>query len=295
VANEDSALKEVDQELAEERQWAMFQKYGPSVISGAVAIVLAVGGWQFWNARQDAAASQKALEFSNAVDLLTEDETEGRAALQAISEEGSGGYGILAALQRAASFSRGGERLAAANAYREIYNNPATPKNIKEIARLRAAYLSLSDGRDVVMADLGDLAEGDSAYVYSAREISGLAALESKDYETALAIFRQLSVDIGSPPSIRTRAEDFAALAASGKSGVNITGEARIDDLLSAIGDGVEEAVDAGGEVGAQDPGDQPSSDGDVSENTDAPALETAPEAAPETDADPASEKSENE
>ena len=244
MANEDSALKEVDQELAEERQWEMFRQYGPMVIGGALAIVLGVGGWQFWNARQDSVAKEQALEFRSAVELLAESNDDGRAALQAVAEDGSSGYSVLAAFHRAASFARGGERLAAIEAYREIYGDNGTQRQVRNLARLRAAYLSLSDGRDEVMTDLGDLAEGEGSFSYPAREISGLAALEAEDYETALSIFRQLSIDLGAPESVRERAENFAALASSGKAGVNIRGEAQIDDLLSIVGEDAEVATD---------------------------------------------------
>lgn len=236
MANEDSVLREVDQELAEDRQWELFRKRGPLVIAGAVAIVAGVAVWQFWNARTNSIAEVQALEFREAVELLAQNRDSGRAALGAVAEEG-GGYGVLAQFHRAASFAQGGERLKAVEIYREIYNKGAAPKRVRELARLRAAYLSLSDGRDVVLKDLGHLPEADGAYGVYAREISALAALGAKDYETALAMFRQLSIDISAPLALRTRAEDFAALAAAGKAGVNITGETRVDDLLKAVGE----------------------------------------------------------
>ena len=157
---------------------------------------------------------------------------------------------------------------------------------MRDLARLRAGYLSLSDGRDSVLEDLGDLPSGSSAYAFHAQEISGLAALEEEDYETALSIFRQLSIDLGAPVAIRDRAEDFAALAASGKAGVNITGEARIDDLLSAINDGAAGAAPiddhAGhdhGDEGTVDEAGETAPDG-ASEAVDAASSE---DAAPET------------
>ncbi|MHA7871363.1 MAG: tetratricopeptide repeat protein [Hyphococcus sp.] len=235
MANEDSALREVDQELAEERQWATFRKYGPAAIAGAAAIVIGVAGSQVWDARQTGAAKDQALEFRSALELLSEDQTAGRAALQVIADTASSGYGELAAMHRAASFARGGERLAAIAAYREIYNGGAE-RNIRELARLRAAYLSLSDGREDVLNDLGDLPQNGGSYAYHAREVAGLAALKAKDYETALSMFRELSIDLGAPPALRERAENFAALTAAGKAGVNVTGETQLDDLLSAVG-----------------------------------------------------------
>jgi hypothetical protein len=242
VANEDSALREVDQELAEDRQTAMFRKYGPAALAAGISLVLAVGGWQFWNARIVSVAKEKALEYSNAVDLMVEDADQGRTALAAIAEDGASGYAILAELQRASSYARDGDRAAAIGVYRQIYENNSAPKRIRDLARLRASYAALNDGRDAVISHLGDLPNEDGAFAYHAAEVTGLAALEARDYETALSIFRQLSIDLGAPEAVRIRAEDFAALADAGKVGVNITGETRVDELLKAIGAAPTEA-----------------------------------------------------
>jgi len=239
VANEDTALKEVDQELAEERQWAMFRKYGPAAIGAGAALVVGVGAWQFWNARADAAAKAKALEFKNAVERLIEDESEGREALAAIFEEGADGYGLLAQFHRAASFVRAGERDAAIAAFRQIYEDGAAPKRMRELARIRAAYLALADGRNAVLDHVGDLAQSGGAFAPNAREAIALAALDAGDYETALDGFRSLSSDLEAPETIRERAKGLAALAAAAKSGVNIKNEIQLGDVLQAVGAGV--------------------------------------------------------
>ena len=239
MANEDTAFREVDQELAEERQWEMFRKYGPMVVAGGLAIVIGVGAYVFMKAHRTSVSEAQALELRDAVELLADDQDEGRTALGAIAEEG-GGYGVLAQFHRAASYARGGERLKAIETYREVYNSGSISKRVRELARLRAAYLSLADGRDMVLNDLGNLAEADSAYGVYAREVSALAALGAKDYETALSMFRQLSIDITAPEPVRTRAEDYASLAASGKAGINIAGETRVEDLIDAVGEAIE-------------------------------------------------------
>lgn len=237
MANEDSVLKEVDQELAEERQWAMFRKYGPAAITGAAALVIGVAGWQFWNARQQSLAEDQAIQFESAVDTMVEDEVAGREAMDVIAQDGAGGYSVLARFHRASSFARAGERDAALAAFRRVYEDGAAPERLRDLARLRAAYLALSEGRDAVLEHLGDLANAESAFSHHANEVAGLAALEAGDYETALSTFRQLTLDVGTPEPVRERAEEFAALAAAAKSGVNITGAARLEDVLEAVGE----------------------------------------------------------
>jgi hypothetical protein len=277
VANEDSALREVDQELAEDQQMAMFRKYGPATIAAGVSLVLAVGGWQFWNAHTVSVAKEKALEFNNAIDLMAEDADQGRTALGAIAEDGASGYAILAELQRAASYARDGDRAAAIGVYRQIYENNSTPRRIRDLARLRASYAALNDGRDAVMAHLGDLPNEDGAFASHAAEVSGLAALEARDYETALSIFRLLSVDLGAPEAVRARAEDFAALADAGKAGVNITGETRVDDLLKVIGAAPDDAAEVPAPV-EDDPASDAGDDNEAGAQDSAEAVTEPPE-----------------
>lgn len=243
MANEDSILREVDQELAEDDLQQKVRQYGPALAGAAAAIVLGVAGWQFWNAREESTAKAHALEFKAAVDLLAEDQDAGRLALNAVGEEG-GGYAILARLQSASSFARGGERLKAVEIYRSVYNDGSAERRVRDFARLRAAYLSLSDGRDAVLSDLGNLAESEGPFGVYAKEVSALAALGAEDYQTAQSMFRELTLDLSAPAPVRTRAEDFAALASTGKAGVNITGEARVEDLLRAVGEGPSDVVD---------------------------------------------------
>jgi hypothetical protein len=288
VANDESILREVDQELAEDRQWALFRKHGPAIIGAASAIVLGVAGWQIYNYQKDAKAKRQALEYKNALELLVEDSEAGRTALQAVAEEG-GGYGVLAQLQRAAAFARAGERLNAQEAYRAVYNDGAVSKRLREFARLRAAYISLSFGRDEVLADLGDLADQPGPFSVYAREVSGLAALEAKDYETALSIFRQLSIDISAPSPVRQRAENFAALASAGKTGVNISGDLNVEDITSIVAGEVEDVANGEGEAAPTEDG---ASEGEaVSEETVPETATEAPsEAAPAEDEAPVEE-----
>lgn len=259
MANQDEALlKEVDQDLADERQWAAFRKYGPALIGASAAIVVGVGGYQIWQGQKTGKAERLALEYRSAVELLAEDPAAGRAALEAVSTEG-GGYGVLAQFYRAGSFASNGERLNAIAAYRDIYQN-AGDKRLRELARLRAAYLSLEDGREAVLNDLGDLTTVTTINGVHAREVEAVAAMLEKDYETAHSLFRQLSIDLAAPESVQRRAEGFAAMASAGKAGVNIFGETRVDELIEAVGaatspDGESLMPSEGAEAHSEDDG----------------------------------------
>lgn len=260
MANEESAFREVDQAVAEERQQQFLKKNGPLLIGGAAATLIAVGGWQIWTAQKTEEAGRAALEFSTATETLAKSPEDAIAALAALGEEAPPGYAVLADLRRAGALSNAGDQAGALAAYRNVYADGRAPKSMRELARIKAAMLSMADGRDAVAADLGGLPDGDSPFAPFARELSAIAAFEAKDYETALALFQRAANDPRTPEQVRVRAEELAALAAAGKSGVNLTGEARVEDL--------ERALDMLG--------------GDASDNAaEAPAEETVPEEGP--------------
>lgn len=260
MANDESVLREVDQELAQERQWEYFRKNGPLVIGAAILVVAAVGGWQFFNFSKAETAKQSALEYNSAIEVLEEDPTGGLAALDGVFEETSGGYPVLAQLRRAAILASEDDRLGALAAYRSVAADGRTPKHLRDLARLRASYLLLEDGRDAVTAELGPMVEAQTQFGYYAREIAALSALESKDYDTALRMFRSASIDLFAPTPVRQRAEELAALSASGKSGVNIFGEWRTEDLFKAIGEDIDEGA-ADDETVIDEPGSDDSLD----------------------------------
>ena len=275
MANEDSVLREVNEALEEERQWAFFQKNGPALIAGAVLLVAGVAGWQFWTHMQTEAAKKQAIEFRNAVELLAENPEAGRSALETVAAE-NGGYGALAALRRANSYASGGERLKAIEIYREVAAGDA-PRRLREFAQLRAALLSLNDGRDAVMSDLGDLPDAEGPYRYHTKEILGLASLNAKDYESAVSTFETLSLDETAPAGVRDRATEFAQLAKEARAGVRISGDIAVEDLLESLG--------PVGETG--DAAEAAPEDAAATTDADVPADEGAPE---ETDADAVAE-----
>jgi hypothetical protein len=239
VAQDDSVLREVDRSLAEERQMELFRKRGPAILSAAAAIVLAVGGWQFWNYRQNEQAARAATEFHDTLATLSENSEDGRLALEAFAADAPSGYAVLARMRAAAELANSGEREAAIAGYRSVAGDGGAPQRLRDLARLRAGYLALEDGRDSVLSVLGSLTESQTVFGYYARELSAVAALDRGDFEVARQMFVRAAADANTPEAIRMRAEEFAALAAAGRAGVRLDETMRAEDLFRAVGEGV--------------------------------------------------------
>lgn len=273
MAEDETALREVDRQLAEDRARASLRKHAPLYIAGACAIVAGVAGWQIWTAQSRAKAENTAPSYRVALKKAGEEPVEGAIELKKISESAPAGYAVLADLRRATALSKSDDRAGALALFRAIYADPKTPKRLKDLARLRAAALAMPDGREAVVSDLGELVNDGAAFGFYARELSALAAYDAKDFAAAEQGFKSLQTAEGAPESVRARAEGFAALAASGSAGVNVAGEARASDLLKVF-----ERRGAGGAL--PKPDDEHSEDDGHDHGAAAPstASETAPQ-----------------
>ncbi len=221
MVNDESLIREVDEDLAEEDMWRQMRAQGPFVIGGAAAIVLGVAGWQIYTSQKAAAADDAARTYSSVVEVIEAQPADAIETLSGFAGEAPAGYANIARLQLAAAYAARGERAAALNAYREIYADGAAGR-LGDLARVRAAYLSFEDGRDAVLADIGDLEADQSPIGFYAREAIALASLRIGDYQTAESLFESALASDETPPGVKTRAVEFSALAAAGRQGAAI-------------------------------------------------------------------------
>ncbi|NWG93098.1 MAG: tetratricopeptide repeat protein [Parvularculaceae bacterium] len=277
MTNDDTILREVDQALAEDKTSQALRKNLPAIIGAAVMVVIGVGGWQLWTQQRAAAAAKASIAYDDALKLGGDDKA--IAALEGIAAEG-GGYAALAAMRLAGERAAKGEREEALALYRDVYSGGAGTKRLKDMARIKAGYLALADGRDAVLKDVGALETDATAIGYYAREIIALAALNAGDFQNAEQLFRKAASSADAPETIRMRAEEFAALAGAGKAGVKFptieeskkSDVERMMDQLEKAGSDLSSVVGSGGEA---EPGDaQPA--------TDKNPAQTPPSAAPE-------------
>jgi len=215
--NDDMMLREVDQALAEDETSQSIKKNLPAIIAGALIIIVGVGGWQIWDAQRAAASAKASAAFDGA--LKSAGSEDGTKELRSLAD-GSGAYAALAKLRLANERAAAGEREAALALFREVYSGGGASKRVKDVARLRASYLSLADNREAVLKDIGDLETDQTALGFYAREVIGLAALKAGDYQSAEEMFRKAASSPDAPEPVRLRAAEFAALAGAGKAGV---------------------------------------------------------------------------
>jgi hypothetical protein len=211
MSNE-NIFREIDEELRSDRMRAMWRRFAPFVIGGAIAIVALVAvneGWSWYTKSQSSEASQQLYSALNAAEQG--DLTGAQAQLDALAANGSGGYPVLAEFRKAALLVEEGDVTAAVAAYDSLANTQSNQR-LRELALLLAGNLLVDNGTLAdVEARLGTLATDDSQMRRIARELLGLAQYKAGNFAAAETSFQAVLDDPLATTTLRTRMAFYMA------------------------------------------------------------------------------------
>jgi hypothetical protein len=208
-------FQEVDEEVRRDKAVEFWNKYQNHFVAIALVIVLATGGYRFWQYRQAQAAQAAGAAFQNALQLDAEGKPdEARTALAALEKDAPAGYVALGRFVDAGLTAKKDPKAGAA-AFDALANDPSLDPLLRETAKLRAALARLDAGEtDAAKATLEQLAAS-GAYRNTARLTLASLALSAKDYAAAGKWLDEVIGDIQAPQAERKIAETLLGLVAS--------------------------------------------------------------------------------
>jgi hypothetical protein len=204
---------EVDEDVRRDKVVSFWKRYQTPIFVIAFLIVAATGGWSYYQ-NEHLKAAEAANERYRAAEALAHDgkREEAVAAFQALAKDGPKGYASLARL-RTAGVLAGIDKAKAIAAYDSIAEDASVDKLTQEVARLRAAILSMEDNdRQKMETRLGPLVTSTGPFRYSAQEWIALDALENGDFDEAQRVFDLLLTDREAPQAMRQRAAAYQGL-----------------------------------------------------------------------------------
>lgn len=192
--SDNSFIREVNEELRQEKARALWGRYGPILIIGAVLLVLATGAFQIFNYWQDNKAGKIGDMLISTMDLTTNEKIEQALKdLDNVQKSDFGGYPILAQMRKAGILAQTGDAQQAVTLFDEVAANQNTPLIFKKIAKIRAAYILVDTGTyEDVEKRVKDMNTGFDSMRFSAREALGLAAYKAGKVDEAVAYFKQI-------------------------------------------------------------------------------------------------------
>jgi len=211
---------EVDEEVRRERLKKLWDRYSIYVIGAAALIVAVIGAWrgyEYWQAKQAAAAGaafESALSLSEAG---KHDEAE--AAFTKIAGEAPAGYRMLARFRAAADLAQA-KPPEAVKAYDELAADTSLGTTLQDLAAVRAGMLVVDNAPLSEMQRRLDPASApERSFRHTARDLLALSAWRNHDFAAARRYIDMIATDAETPAGTRARAEVLSALiAADGKS-----------------------------------------------------------------------------
>ena len=206
---DDPLLREIDEELRQEKYLQIWSKYGAYIVIVVVLIVGGVAGFQGWRKytlSQNQAAGE---QFHRSLELAQSNQPDNAAqALGKLAQEGPAGYAMLARFEHASLLARKGDKAGAAT----IYASLAQDRKVEALYRDLAVLLGTMEEMDTadpatLIQRLAPLTNGDNPWRFSAREVTGMLAFRKGDKDQAQSLFGVLASDPNTPQGIRQRAE----------------------------------------------------------------------------------------
>ena len=205
-------FREVDEDLRRDQAAKVWKKYGPYLVGLAATIVLATLGYQLWRNWETERRLERSDRFVEAVSLAEGEAPE--AALPALAELGGpdGGYGTLAAFERARLLAEAGRRDEAVALWDELAADGKAGPALQAAARLFAVMHQIDDGDpEDLRARLQPLLRPGHGFRPTALELTAVLALREGDRDEARRVYTELADDLSAPPGLRARATQMVA------------------------------------------------------------------------------------
>jgi hypothetical protein len=211
-------FREIDDELRRDKAAVFWDRYQKPIIALAVLIVIAAGGWRYYDFNRTKQAQETGARYETALQLSRDGKSaEAETILGEIAKSGPSGYALLARF-RAAGESAARDPDGAVKIFDAIAADSGVDATMRDVARLRAAILRV-DKADAgeIQRRLEPMAQGGQPFRASARELLAVAALKRNDLEGAGKWLDMIVVDAQTPGEIRQRAEALLGLVSGAK------------------------------------------------------------------------------
>ena len=213
-------FQEVDEEVRRDKAAEFWKKYQNLILAGAAVIVLASGGFRYWQYEREKAAQSAGDQFQAALTALEGGKLdEAKAGFDKIAAQGPSGYRGLAQMAAAGAKAQGDPQ-GAIGAFDAVAGDAAIDPLLRDAARLRAALLrvDISGEQQKGEAALTALSTESGPYRRVARLALGALALDRKDYDDAAKQFDVVLGDSETSPDERQLASRWLGLVASNRS-----------------------------------------------------------------------------
>ena len=208
----DEFIREVDEDVKEEKRLKLWKKFFPYVVSISLGIVLFVSGFVFWENYSNNQRQKLGDDFTAAVILAGEDDLDASLlALDRIVDKGSDGYVTMAKMKKASILIEQGRIDEGLEIYKDLEKN-AVDQSFRDIATILYVLNSLNnESKDDLLKKIIPL-ENSEIWKSSALELKGYIYLRNNEIDKAIETFEIISKLPSKPGDLSQRAKNLINL-----------------------------------------------------------------------------------
>ncbi len=208
---EDAFIREIDEELKNEKVKKIWDKYGLFIILFVVIAVFSAVSFESFKAWQDKRHQEMSDTFAYALNLQNQGRfAEAQEVLTSLKNANHGIYTDIAQMQLA-NLALGQKQIdKAMEILEQIANNDEFNPQMKDIAILKLASYKLNNApQEDIKALLSPLVNENSVWNNSAKELLAMLAIREKDFSEAKKLYTEISDSSEASDSLKTRAHDM--------------------------------------------------------------------------------------
>jgi hypothetical protein len=209
---------EVSEDLRADRARSLLRRYGGLMVVAMLATLAAVGGYTWWQDRQETSHDAVAMQFlaaQKATELALPPKNLATRFAD-IAAHGPDGYRILAELQLAALDWDAGRHDKAVAAWRAVAADTSAPQVLRDLATVTSVQQRIDTGDEKALkAELLPILQSTSAFKPFAIQINALLDLRLGRTKEAVALMRELLSDPTTPQGLRQLTQSLLSAVAS--------------------------------------------------------------------------------
>ena len=222
-------LREVDDELRRDQAAQLWRRYGRIALVAVALLLVALGGYLFWQHRQTQAAEREGEQLQAAYDAMAaQDEKSAAAPLAQLAASRRDGYRVLALFTQADALLQKDDLKGAAAIFAKVAGDASLAQPFRDLALIRQTTAEFDALKpEVVVQRMRPLAAAGNPWLGSAGELLAVAYLKQGRRDLAGQTFARIAADEDAPRSLRQRSVQMAGVlgveASAGAAGKGVT------------------------------------------------------------------------
>ncbi len=212
-SDNETFAREVDDAVREDRVRHLFTHYGRWILAALLVGLLALGGWLYWNHRQEAIAGERGRQLTAVMASLQANRARAAsAAAETLATSDDPAYRSAARMLQGGIAESEGNAELAARRFAAVAADADVPRELRDMAILRQTLLEFDTIQpEAIVARLRSMvANADNPLFPAAAELSALAELRRNNNAAASRLYRQIADNEHTPESMKERASQMA-------------------------------------------------------------------------------------